>query len=284
MKLAFSILILGIAISFSSISANAGPEEDWNACKADEGFDYAIADAGIAACSRLIKSTKEKTDLASAFANRCRHYETRLKMELAQPDCERAIQLDRHNALAFLVRGKVRFWKTNKYSKKSIEDFTTSIELNPTIAEAYYWRALSYGALGQCNLAIQDWSLYIKFKPDEAEAYKSRHECYYQLGMYDLALRDMKQAIKLEPKNSHYLLDISRIYLVYGDPTEGLSYIETAIQLSPDNGIFYEGRGVLKEKLGKREEALADYKKALQHDNSNRGIAERLKARGISID
>jgi tetratricopeptide (TPR) repeat protein len=69
--------------------------------------------------------------------------------------------------------------------EKTIEDFTSSLMLNPKDATVYFSRALAYHKTGQHNKAIADYSRTLELEPECSEASKNK-----ALAMRQMALRE----------------------------------------------------------------------------------------------
>ncbi|MGB3652863.1 MAG: tetratricopeptide repeat protein [Rivularia sp. (in: cyanobacteria)] len=56
----------------------------------------------------------------------------------------------------------------------AIDDFTSSIEINPTLVAAYYNRAIARHQLQNYQRAIADFTKVIQINPNDVKAYKER--------------------------------------------------------------------------------------------------------------
>lgn len=102
------------------MDANAQLSPHWKACTGNPGIDW---DQQIKSCSELIQSGKESQEnLAIAFYNRALAYES----------------------------------KDNFDYEHAIADYTESIRLNPKDADAFFYRGLSKGRLGDKAGAAAD--------------------------------------------------------------------------------------------------------------------------------
>ncbi len=124
-----------------------------------------------------------------------------------------------------------------KYSD-SARDLTTVISMHPTakqihltIDELYYRRAFCYIAMRDYRRAIADYDTLLKIDSAQEEAYKLRGECYTNLGQFQPALDDFAKAINYDPESA---------------------------------GSSYFARALLHETMGKKKEAQADRKRALE--------------------
>jgi len=78
---------------------------------------------------------------------------------------------------------------------KAIEHYTSAIDLDANLADAYSYRALAYGGKGQLDPAIADLSSAIDINPGSGQYYLNRGHLYALKGMDAEAIRDFEQCI-----------------------------------------------------------------------------------------
>ena len=180
---------------------------------------------------------------------------------------------------------------------ESIKTLLKAIELDPTLLDAYFVRGISFLEINRNNQALLDFNFVIQNDPDTSTNYYHRSLTYVALGMRDKALLDVTKAIALDPKNPDYykyrciLYDGMEDYklaiadatmaIKFGDATGGhnnraIVYehkgeFQAAIddwtkflELDSNDIAAYCLRGILFEKVGNIEEAIADLKKGLK--------------------
>lgn len=89
---------------------------------------------------------------------------------------------------------------------------------------------------------------------------------YFEDRDYRAALREFDAALKLKPGRPEAIYGKAIAYMQLGDNEEALEAFEQAIATDmpdTDKAFFYANRGILHDRLGHYEEALADYKMAL---------------------
>jgi Flp pilus assembly protein TadD len=57
---------------------------------------------------------------------------------------------------------------------------------------------------------------------------------------------------------------------------------DRAVALGPEQGAYYRMRGVAHEFLGRRVQAIADYRTALSKNENDREARDRLKRLGVT--
>ncbi len=94
--------------------------------------------------------------------------------------------------------------------------------------------------------------------------------CYRELGKTNKMIETLQKGIEKYP-NANYPLVIELFnYFVNSEQNDkALEYINLAIQKNPNDPQFYVIRGTLNETLKLRDNAIADYKKAIELDPNN---------------
>jgi len=111
------------------------------------------------------------------------------------------LQVTPNNATDYYRRGLARKDLGDKTG--AIRDFTKAISLDPTLAEAYLYRAVTYKYLHDSSRPqkeIKDYTKAIQLDSSLAEAYYYRGRAYKNSGNTQKALKDLDQAITLNPR------------------------------------------------------------------------------------
>lgn len=100
---------------------------------------------------------------------------------------------------------QARLLDINQDYEKSIDLYTSVLEIEPTFALAFNNRGSVYRKTKNYDKAIQDLSLAIKYNPELSDAYNNRAVTYREMGEYERALKDIEQTIILDEKalNDH---------------------------------------------------------------------------------
>jgi len=115
----------------------------------------------------------------------------------------------------------------------AVHECTKAIHLDPTFAEAYFWRAVAHYQMAKYPSAVADCSQAIKLDPDLVEAHITRAAAYCASGQYDLAITDCNKAIEIN---------------------------------SGMRGIAYLYRGYVHSRKGEHDLAIADRDRAIEID------------------
>lgn len=155
-------------------------------------------------------------------------------------------------------------------------------EKDPTVvARAYFNRGIAQEATGHNKQAMRDYSLAIKFNANYSPPYNNRGHLQHQLGRTALALKDIGRAIEIDPANYYALNGRGRIVLVdRKNPKAALEDFNLAIQANPRFSVAYANRGFAFEMLGKKSDAISNFKMALKlgvTPEQNAAISRSLK-------
>jgi len=110
----------------------------------------------------------------------------------------------------------------------AIDLFTRSIDISPTIPDAFLNRGIALHTTGQRDAALEDLARAIEFDPNLTAAYDER----------------------------------GRIYLENKDPERAVKEFSKSIQIRPTTDGYYQ-RGLLYASLGQHQKAIDDYDKAI---------------------
>lgn len=123
-----------------------------------------------------------------------------------------------------------------------------------------YWlavirRGTVYADKGDEDRAIADYTHVIELVPTHITAYSERARSYFKTGKAQEGQADAQKAMELAQKS---------------------------LALHPTSASAHDIRGLVFEVLGKRDDAIADYRKALQLDPGNESSREGLKRLGAA--
>ncbi|MEQ1922127.1 MAG: tetratricopeptide repeat protein, partial [Pyrinomonadaceae bacterium] len=200
---------------------------------------------------------------------------------------------------------------------EGIASFTEAIKVNPKYIEAYSQRAALYkkkkdytsaladydqidkidaksvaGIIGRIdifrdqkdNLKIEaEYAKYVAAQPENGR--HSRGHYYLTNKIYDKAIADFAECVKITGgKNTAYFTDLRATYLEMKVYPLALENAEAELKLAPDSAFSFCYRGEVYLRMGKFDEAAADYDKAITIDPKNStaviGRAKVTAARG----
>jgi len=178
-------------------------------------------------------------------------------------DYNKAIELDPNNIKAYGNRGNLKFILEDFYG--AISDYSKAIELDPNNSMNFYNRGNVKKNLNDSYGAISDYNKAIALDPTYSDAYFNRGQLKRNLKDSYGAISDYTKAIEFNPNyasayyNRGFLKGPLKDY--YGAISDFTKAIELNCNLKDE---AYFNRGVSKYKLGNKNSACQDARKAQQ--------------------
>jgi tetratricopeptide (TPR) repeat protein len=151
--------------------------------------------------------------------------------ELAIPDCNKLVALNKTHASYYTLRGDA-YAAAGKLGE-ALKDFTAASKLDPKLDYAYLQSARVAEATDQPVTAIQQYSTLLKLHPGITDFYLSRARHYERLQRYPESLADISNAIKLQPNNDSLYERRAEVYSLIGSTKNATSDYLKAIELNP---------------------------------------------------
>jgi len=243
----------------------------------------------------------------SAYINRGRTFIDKEDYEKARADFSKAIEIDPKNAAAYYYRGLIYEKKYseriksfgflfmneadynqaindfNKARDQALFDFSKVIEIDPEFANAYYARGLIYRRKGEHNQAIIEFTKAIELDPNFANAYSERGFVYLLKKDCDRAILEFTKGIELNPSLSFAYANRGECYINKKDFNRALKDFDKLIELNPDSYSAYQIRASVYEKLGQKNLADQDRKRARELEKANKANVQLNRNSSIKI-
>ena len=196
------------------------------------------------------------------------------EFEDALLDFNKAIELDPTNADALFYR----IMTLSQLDPKSepTRDWDRIIEVAPrykSIYVIYLLRANYRARIGQLDGSIHDVSKALEFTPNDGNAYHLRSYSYLMKGNRDAAYADYKKSRELMTRLQNPLLTRGYVLKMRREFESALADYTTALAWNPEDSIAYVNRGTAYLLMGKVDPGLADIKKGMDIDRVS--IVER---------
>ena len=130
------------------------------------------------------------------------------------------------------------------------------------------------------DVAIRACSETIAQNPGDAVSYINRAFEYLHKGNVIQAIADYSKAIELNPGRPDGYAGRAWALLKSGKAAQALPDAERSLQIKADDARTLDIRGHIHEALGRREEAIADFRRALSIEPRLQGSKEGLKRLG----
>jgi len=185
-------------------------------------------------------------------------------------------------AEAYLSRGAA-YDELNQH-ERAIKDYDKAIEINPNYVEAYYNRGVTYTDLNQYEKATRDYNKAIELNPVLAMAYFNRGFVYNKLNQHERAIKDYNKAIELREylphdKDAQAYNNRGVAYAKLKQHEKAIKDYDKVIELNPNLAVAYQNRGIAYDELNQCEKAIKDFDKAIELNPQD---AEAYNNRGIA--
>jgi serine/threonine protein kinase/Tfp pilus assembly protein PilF len=208
-----------------------------------------------------------RPDFHAAYANRGL---VRLRRGLyaeAEADFSRALQLRPDWAVYYLDRAQAREGLHNDPGE--LDDLNEAEELGSKAVMLYYLRARTNQRMGRDVSARRDLDTVLHTDPVDEDGFVARGVALASDGKMDEALADFTEAVKRNPNSGPGLKDQATLLAEHlGRNREALAPLDRLVELYPTYGWAWGARAVVRARLGQRDDALADVKKARELDPS----------------
>lgn len=251
-------------------------------------------------------------DLAYHYATRGWAYFVLDSLVKAKADFDSAIDIEKKPDYYFR-RGEVQF-SLGRY-KSSIADYSVAISLCPENLEYHLSRSIAFNfirkhhremkgyefvlskdslnedALRNLALlhsyfkknkatALSFWDKLIEFYP-EPENYFLRGDYFMEKSFLKSASRDFETALNLDPENISYLTKLAYSYGMLGRLEEALKFFDRALEIDKHSGMVFKFRGMVYMKNGFLLPACEDLKKAEEMNLSVKKLLKKCKCRNF---
>jgi hypothetical protein len=143
--------------------------------------------------------------------------------------------------------------------------FTKSLEVNPKNEVTLDFRGNTYVELKQHDLAIADFTKAIKCNPKYVKALFNRGCVYHDLNRLEEAIDDYQRVLKIQPNFPEATNNLGAALLHFHKFDLALEMYTMGLAMNPPVPEAYlNNRALILQQLGRVEEALADYNKALE--------------------
>jgi tetratricopeptide (TPR) repeat protein len=151
--------------------------------------------------------------------------------------------------------------------EKAIAEFKRALELNPDSVIANYNLGKVYREIGQLNKAIKHFSKALTFKTYYSpQIYNELALVYKDKGDYEEAIKQFKNAIAINPSYRVAYFNLANTYSKIGKFQEAVSYYEKALRLKGDRVLLpeiYNNLGLVLSKIGRSDLAIETFEKGM---------------------
>lgn len=154
-----------------------------------------------------------------------------------------------------------------EYLVKAVEDYTTTIKINPKRHDAHTNRGLAWIRLGEVGQALVDLNNGLSLNPYDIHAYNARGTIFVEKGDYDEAIADFNRALEIDESYETGYSNRGRAHLLRGDVDSAIADLTESIIRNPKNPYALATRGAAWRVKQQFEKSIADLKAALDLDS-----------------
>lgn len=99
-----------------------------------------------------------------------------------------------------------------KHYEQAIIIWTRSLELDPSLHNAYYYRGLAWYTMGDLNRALAEFNKSLEVMPNYGMAFSGRGFVWKKKGLYDRAIADFRNALGANPNLPQPYSQLAWIY------------------------------------------------------------------------
>ncbi len=151
---------------------------------------------------------------------------------------------------------------------EAVADFSETIRLDPKIAGYYDNRQYAHRQAGELDEALSDAYAAVKLAPTYSFVWRARALVYMDMAQYPMAVSDLREAIRLNPTDAGLYVEFGKAVDAMGRTEEAVGFWSKALEIDHEQIEAYKFRGLAEQKLGRRDAALIDLEKyQLVHPN-----------------
>ncbi len=218
-----------------------------------------------------IKTIRLDDEFTDAYIKLALIYLEVNRHEKAMEYVNKALELEPNSASAYFIKGVLHEEKGD--TAKAVTSFQTAIEQNPDYYDAYIRMGLDFAARKN-KMAENYYRSALSIKPNSIEALYDIGIYYQDVGEYTKAAESYNKILAIDSTWEIAYYNLGYLQIIAADLCEteseykehlnqGITLFSKAISLNDTYAQAYYNRGLCYEALGKLNEAVGDYGKAL---------------------
>lgn len=108
--------------------------------------------------------------------------------------------------------------------------------------------------------------------------YKDLGQEYIDAGRKDKGLQVMNRILELFPFDADFITEMAKYYFGQQNYSKALDFCQQSLQLAPYVATYWNNKGIIEEQMGKNEDAVASYTKALYYDAKLYSARKKLRS------
>lgn len=210
---------------------------------------------------------------------RADEYERYAQFGKAEADLTAALAVQPVDPKLYADRGY--FYMRRQRWGDALYDFVTGTRLDPANATFPFGAGRVLAALSDYDGAIDRYNEAIALDPRDATRYLARAEAHVRLNRLAEARADYVSAVdigRMRPSDAFFAhLGLGYTQIALGDHAAAVRNLDLALDFDRHHARALIWRGWALEKLGRRNDAIADYERAHRAEPGERWIMARLR-------
>lgn len=149
---------------------------------------------------------------------------------------------------------------------------------NQTLVDLYNNRGTAFADKGDRERALADYTRAIDLDGGSSAPYVNWGDLFYRKGEFDRAIEDFGVAIRLQPSFERAYMDRTLALLKKDDAQGALNSVDDMISHEPTSVVAVETRAYILKAIGRCDEAMAEYRKALQMASDSPPLRHEIEA------
>jgi tetratricopeptide (TPR) repeat protein len=180
--------------------------------------------------------------------------------ELDEKASHRLIEVGGDSPQFHLLMGKALLARNE--NQKALAEFQKAAAHDDSLPFLHFELSVAYWHLEELDAAVEELRKDISIEPDIGYNYEQLGRVYLQQGREDEAEKAFLQALEHEPRLPIALMELAKTHLRRGDLQTASREAGSAVNLAPKNQNAHFVYGQVLQKLGRQQEASAQFAEA----------------------
>lgn len=187
------------------------------------------------------------------------------------------LRQDVYNPEAYFLKGRI--YQDLKDTSKAISSYQTALQVAPDYRDAIIQLGTIYAAKHD-PVAVKYYDNAFKLDTSDVFPVYAKAVFYQEQNEQEKAKELYKECVLRDNQYANAYFNMGFILMQQDSTEKALRQFDLVTKITPNDADAYYNRGKCNEKLGKKQEAIADYKQALVFDKNYKDAADALKRLG----
>jgi Tfp pilus assembly protein PilF len=167
--------------------------------------------------------------------------------------------------------------------QEAVQQFQEATYADPTSADGYYNLAATYHQLGRSQKQSADlaraetyYRQCLQHNPNHRDGHRGLAVLLAEQCRTEEAFRSLENWASQQPALADPKIELARLYEEFNNKAAAKERLIEAVAADPSNARAWAALGKIREDLGEQPQALANYQRSLQLDNTQPQVASRV--------